>query len=171
MYSDEGTMTVRHPHHHGHDEGSDHRRPGPARGGCEPRADHRSAGDHDGHDRDLHDRDLHDRDLHDRDLHDHGLHDHGTAGPGQSIGRPTILSITCAEGERISKIRRADGSTFTVIVPRGGIDRPWATSRPGARWVHEDGAPPRVPDSALARLAARVGLADGPALQLPSPEG
>jgi hypothetical protein len=160
MYSDEGTMTVRHPHHHGHDDGSDHRRPGPARGGCEPRADHRSAGDHDGRDHGLGDHDGHDR----------GLHDRGPAGPGQSIGRPTILSITCAEGERISKIRRADGSTFTVIVPRGGIDRPWATARPGTRWVHEDGAPPRVPDSALARLAARVGLADGPALQLLSPE-
>jgi hypothetical protein len=161
MYSNEGTMTVRHPHHHGHDEGPDHRRPGPAGSGCEPRGDHRSAGDHESHD----------HGLHERDLRDHGLHDHGTAGPGQSIGRPTILSITCAEGERISKIRRADGSTFTVIVPRGGIDRPWATSRPGRQWVHDDGAPPRVPASALARLAARVGLADGPALQLLSPEG
>jgi hypothetical protein len=154
-------MTVRHPHHHGHDEGSDQRRPGPGRSGCEPRADHRSAGDHEGHD----------HGLHDRDLHDHGLHDRGPAGTGESWGRPTILSITCAGDERISKIRRADGSTFTVIVPRGGIDQPWATSQPVLQWVHEDGTPPRVSSSALAHLAAQVGLADGPALQLLSPEG
>jgi hypothetical protein len=158
-------MTVRHPHHHGHDEGSDHRRQGPARDGCEPGADHRSAGHPSAGDHESHD-----RDRHDHGLHDCGLHDHGTAGTGDPIGRPTILSITCAGGERISKIRRTDGSTFTVIVPRGGIDRPWATSRPVMRWVHEGGAPPRIPASALARLAARVGLVDGPALQLLSPE-
>jgi hypothetical protein len=147
-------MTVRHPHHHGHDEASDRPGAGSGRDAGEPPADH-SAAHHP---------------AVDHGLHDHGRHDHGPAGSRDSIGRPTILSITCAGGERISKIRRADGSTFTVIVPRGGIDRPWDTSGPGTRWVHEDGTPRHVPAWALARLAARVGLADGPALQLLSTE-
>jgi hypothetical protein len=143
-------MTVRHPHHHGHDEASDRRGRGPGRGAGEPRVDHPTTH---------------------HSAVDHGLHDHGGAGVREPIGRPTILSITCAAGERVSKIRRADGTTFTVIVPRGGIDRPWGTTRPGQRWVHEDGAPRRVPADAVARLAARVGLDDGPVLELLSDEG
>jgi hypothetical protein len=143
-------MTVRHPHHHGDDEASDRRWRDPGRGPGEPLADH-SLGHHS--------------------AGDHGLRDHGPAGSRDAPGRPTILSIACAEGERISKIRRADGTTFTVVVPRGGIDRPWASSRRTARWVHEDGAPRRVPASALARLAARVGLTEEPAFQLLAPEG
>jgi hypothetical protein len=147
-------MTVRHPHHHGRDEASEHRSRWSGSEVGEPPAQpsglRHSVVHHSGV--------------------DHSLHDHGNTGSRDSMGRPTILSITCAGGERISKIRRADGSTFTVIVPGGGIDRPWATSRPGMRWVREDGAPRHVPAAALARLAARVGLADGPALQL-FPEG
>jgi hypothetical protein len=146
-------MTVRHPHHPGHDEGTDGR---PEAGGGEAGAlqDDHSASHHR--------------------AGDHGLRDHGRTGSRDSVGRPTILSITCAEGERISMIRRADGSTFTVVVPRGGIDRPWAGSRPSRRWIHDDGPPRRVPASALARLAAQVaraGQSSQPALQLLSTEG
>ena len=101
--------------------------------------------------------------------HAHG--DQGADGPRDSLCRPIVLSVTCVGGERISKIRRADGSTFTVIVPRGGIDRPWAGSRPMTRWVHEDGPPRRIAASALARLAVRVGGPAQPALELLSTEG
>jgi hypothetical protein len=87
-------------------------------------------------------------------------------GAGGLVERPAvILSISDAGGRRVSKVRRGDGSTFTVTLPAGGID-----AHPGHRagpWIREDTGGVRVPNAALDELASRIGL---PLTLAPSPE-
>jgi hypothetical protein len=78
-----------------------------------------------------------------------------------------ILSISDAGGRRVSKVRRGDGSTFTVTVPAGGVDAGQGRSRPAAPWIREEGGGRRGPEAPLDRLAARIGLHLMPG---PSPE-
>jgi len=75
-----------------------------------------------------------------------------------------ILFIGDAGGRRVSKVRRGDGSTFTVTVPAGGIDARQAGSHGAAPWIREDGGGRRAPGAPLDGLAARIGLhlVDGP---------
>ena len=69
-----------------------------------------------------------------------------------------IVSIGDACGRRVSRVRRGDGSTFTVTVPAGGVDAHPGGSHRSAPWIREDGGGRRVPDAPLDGLAARVGL-------------
>jgi hypothetical protein len=87
---------------------------------------------------------------------------------GGLVERPAvILSISDAGGRRVSKVRRGDGSTFTVTVPAGGIDAyPGGPHRAGP-WIREDAGDGRVPTGPLDELASRIGLRLTPA---PAPD-
>jgi len=82
---------------------------------------------------------------------------HPRAG-GPAEDPAVILSIGDADGRRVSKVRRGDGSTFTVTIPPGGIDAHQGGSRPAAPWIGEDEGGRRMPTAPLDGLAARVGL-------------
>ena len=97
---------------------------------------------------------------------DHELDDHpevvlafrpspagGVSGPG-----PVIVSIDDRGHRRVSKVRRGDGSTFTVTVPAGGVDREPVPHERTAPWIREDTGRRRGPVIPLDGLAARVGL-------------
>jgi hypothetical protein len=80
-------------------------------------------------------------------------------GAGRSpVSRPTIVSVTEIGSRRISTVRRADGSAFTVTVPAGGIDARPDPTHSGAPWIREHGGCRQMPVAALDGLAARVGL-------------
>jgi hypothetical protein len=69
---------------------------------------------------------------------------------------PAIVTTTVVNGRRVSRVLRTDGTTFSVIVPPGGIDADeTAGSTP---WIHDDGPPRPLPMPGLERLAARIGL-------------
>jgi hypothetical protein len=82
---------------------------------------------------------------------------HPSAG-GLVESAAVILSISDAGGRRVSKVRRGDGSTFTVTVPPGGVDTHQGGSQRAAPWIREDRGGRRLPDAPLDGLAARVGL-------------
>ena len=78
---------------------------------------------------------------------------------------PVILSIADVAGRRVSRVRRGDGSTFTVTVPAGGIDRQPGPDERIRPWIREEDGGRRVPTGPLDGLAARVGMhlvPDGP---------
>jgi hypothetical protein len=78
---------------------------------------------------------------------------------GGLVERPAvILSISDAGGQRVSKVRRGDGSTFTVTVPAGGIDAHQGGSHRAGPWIREDTGGGRVPNAPLDVLASRIGL-------------
>jgi hypothetical protein len=78
---------------------------------------------------------------------------------GGLVERPAvILSISDAGGRRVSKVRRGDGSTFTVTVPAGGIDAHLGGSHRAGPWIREDAGGGRVPNAPLDELASRIGL-------------
>src|SRR5580692_2405539 len=78
---------------------------------------------------------------------------------GGLVERPAvILSVGDAGGRRVSKVRRGDGSTFTVTVPAGGIDAHQGGSHRAGPWIREDAGGGRVPDAPLDELASRIGL-------------
>jgi hypothetical protein len=79
------------------------------------------------------------------------------AAGGPSAGRPVIVSISDLGDRRVSKVRRGDGTAFTVSVPAGAIDQPQAHRGYGA-WIHEHDGAHRIPAAALDGLAARVGM-------------
>jgi len=87
---------------------------------------------------------------------------------GGLVERPAvILSIGDAGGRRVSKVRRGDGSTFTVTVPAGGIDAHQGGSHRAGPWIREDAGGGRVPNGPLDELASRIGLRLTPG---PAPE-
>jgi hypothetical protein len=78
---------------------------------------------------------------------------------GGLVESPAVISsIDEVGGLRVSRVRRGDGSTFTVTVPAGGIDARQRGPHLGTPWIREDGGARRVPESRLDGLAARVGL-------------
>jgi len=78
---------------------------------------------------------------------------------GGLVERPAvILSIGDAGGRRVSKVRRGDGSTFTVTVPAGGIDAHQGGSHRAGPWIREDAGGGHLPHAPLDELASRIGL-------------
>ncbi len=77
---------------------------------------------------------------------------------GHAVDKPTIVSITDVGGNRISTVRRGDGTAFTVTVPSGAVDAGPGAGHEGVPWIREHGGRRRAPWAALDRLAARVGL-------------
>ncbi len=77
---------------------------------------------------------------------------------GLPVGDPVVLSVTEAGDRRVSRVRRDDGTTFTVTVPAGGVERSHHPDPPTGPWIREDGGPRPVPRAALDGLAARVGM-------------
>lgn len=84
------------------------------------------------------------------------FHPAGAGGP--SVGAAVIVSVTEVGDRRVSRVRRGDGTTFTVTVPPGGMDRPSDPDERTAPWIREESGPRPVPCAALDGLAARVGL-------------
>ncbi len=77
---------------------------------------------------------------------------------GSPVGDPVIVSVSEVGERRVSRVRRSDGTTFTVTVPAGGMDRPQDPGERTAPWIREDFGPRPVPHAALDGLAARVGM-------------
>jgi len=75
---------------------------------------------------------------------------------GSPVGDPVVVSVTEVDDRRISRVRRGDGTTFTVTVPPGGMDRPHDPGERAAPWIREEAGPRPVPHAALDGLAARV---------------
>jgi len=77
---------------------------------------------------------------------------------GLPVGDPVIVSVTEVDDRRVSRVRRGDGTTFTVTVPPGGMDRPQDADEPTDPWIREDAGPRPVRPASLDGLAARVGM-------------
>ncbi len=77
--------------------------------------------------------------------------------PGGDL-RPVVLSTGWHQGVRVSRVRRPDGSVFTVSVPRLGMDD--HTEHPAARrrWISADSGRPRLSTDGFVRLALAAGL-------------
>ena len=72
--------------------------------------------------------------------------------------RPVIRTRRLAGGDRLSTVRRADGSTFTVLVPSWAVGDEHACAERSQAWIVEVGGPSRPSGESLRRLGAWVGL-------------
>jgi hypothetical protein len=79
-------------------------------------------------------------------------------GAGGPTFGPVIVSVAQVGDRRVTEVRRGDGTTFTVTVPPGGMDRPHDPHERTAPWIREDRGGRSAPYAALDGLAARVGL-------------
>ncbi len=83
-----------------------------------------------------------------------------STGPSHnSHHRPVILSSLGNRGERVSTVVRADGSVFTVTVPRHGMDSPTLRSGPEDPWISNDTGRSELSAAGFFRLAAAAEMA------------
>jgi hypothetical protein len=85
-----------------------------------------------------------------------------TAPTSSPASRPVILTGGGRRGARISRVKRPDGSAFTVTVPRHGVDEGTANSTPGRPWISDDTGRPELSASGFLRLAAAAGIGQTP---------
>lgn len=75
--------------------------------------------------------------------------------------RPTVLSSQWLRGFRISRVRRPDGSSFTVTVPSWGMADGAEHLAPRHRWIRDDGGRREPSSASVLRLAAAISGAGG----------
>jgi hypothetical protein len=75
--------------------------------------------------------------------------------------RPVVLSSEWHRGERTSRVLRPDGSTFTVTVPRLGMDERIECLVPQHPWISDDTGRPDLSTTGFVRLASVAGVAWG----------
>ncbi len=70
--------------------------------------------------------------------------------------RPVVLGSHRCGGSRISRVLRADGSTFTVTVPGGGAERGALHCSRSRPWIGSDSGCSELTGEGLAALASAV---------------
>jgi hypothetical protein len=72
--------------------------------------------------------------------------------------RPVIRTRQLEGGDRLSTVRRADGSTFSVLVPAWAFDDGGTAARRSGPWIVEVGGRRPPTEDALRRLGGVLGL-------------
>jgi hypothetical protein len=72
--------------------------------------------------------------------------------------RPVVLSSEWHRGDRVSRVLRADGSIFTVTVPRPGVDECTQHLARQQEWISDDSGRSELSIPGFLRLAAVAGV-------------
>lgn len=89
-----------------------------------------------------------------------------TPGRTRPEQRPTILSSGWLRGFRVSRVRRPDGSSFTVTVPSMGVADGTEHLAPRHRWICDEGGRREPSSASLLRLATAIAGMGGPDHQI-----